>query len=75
MMARQTLQQKLNSLYASLGLNLRDNDVDSPAMQAAAMQAIAAYRECERIGAVAQVDRPDMTLWGPGVELSQQEMS
>ena len=41
-MARQTRRQKLNSLYASLGLNLRDNDPDSPKMQAEAMRVIEA---------------------------------
>lgn len=36
-MGSQTPQQKLNSLYAELGLNLRDNDSSSPEMQQAAM--------------------------------------
>jgi hypothetical protein len=64
-MARQTLRQKLNALYASLGLNLRDNDPNSAEMQAAAMAAIEAYRACERTGAVAQITRPQPHLWAP----------
>lgn len=40
----QTKQQKLNSLYAQLGLNLRDNDVTSPEMQRAAMEEISRLR-------------------------------
>lgn len=66
-MARQTLRQRLNSLYAALGLNLRDNDPNGPVVQAEAMRAIEAYRECERSGAVAHVERAESVMWGSAV--------
>lgn len=42
--AAQTPQQKLNGLYAQLGLNLRDNDPTSTEMQEQAMAAIESLR-------------------------------